>query len=288
MVGGGGGVNGLPLLPLFMSRQSHGKHQFLPFPPPSAPFRDGCEESTKNCLPLLLHVFISSSQRTFRRSGRPKWNTSVPTYPSSWWATRRTYEMTSTHAGSWTKSNRCVHACALSPKFYLLFFFIIFQSTVCNFFFLFSLVNAQILQEPVKSEEGRDMAHRIGAVGYLECSAKTKDGVREVFEMATRAALQVRKRKNRKGCELLWGHRLRADQLLAISSCSVLLLILFPLLGLPGGGGNLKSLASVNHTCFTNADTPLRIVKDWHTGLKAKHISLSGKQTRKHSATYCF
>lgn len=54
------------------------------------------------------------------------------------------------------------------------------------------------------------------------------------------------------------------------------------------GGGDLKSLASVNHTCFTNADTPLRIVKDWHTGLKAKHISLSGKQTRKHSATYWF
>lgn len=64
-------------------------------------------------------------------------------------------------------------------------------------------MNAQNLQEPVKSEEGRDMAHRIGAVGYLECSAKTKDGVREVFEMATRAALQVRKRKNRRGCELL-------------------------------------------------------------------------------------
>uniref|UniRef100_A0A671M8A2 Rho-related GTP-binding protein RhoA-B-like n=1 Tax=Sinocyclocheilus anshuiensis TaxID=1608454 RepID=A0A671M8A2_9TELE len=43
-------------------------------------------------------------------------------------------------------------------------------------------------QEPVKAEEGRDMANRIGAFGYMECSAKTKDGVREVFEMATRAA----------------------------------------------------------------------------------------------------
>lgn len=58
-------------------------------------------------------------------------------------------------------------------------------------------------QEPVKSEEGRDMANRICAFGYLECSAKTKDGVREVFEMATRAALQVRKRKKRGGCQLL-------------------------------------------------------------------------------------
>nr|5JCP_A Chain A, Arf-GAP with Rho-GAP domain, ANK repeat and PH domain-containing protein 3,Linker,Transforming protein RhoA [synthetic construct]5JCP_B Chain B, Arf-GAP with Rho-GAP domain, ANK repeat and PH domain-containing protein 3,Linker,Transforming protein RhoA [synthetic construct] len=50
---------------------------------------------------------------------------------------------------------------------------------------------AKMKQEPVKPEEGRDMANRIGAFGYMECSAKTKDGVREVFEMATRAALQA-------------------------------------------------------------------------------------------------
>ncbi|KAI1234419.1 hypothetical protein IHE44_0003469 [Lamprotornis superbus] len=30
-------------------------------------------------------------------------------------------------------------------------------------------------EEPVKPEEGRDMANRIGAFGYMECSAKTKD-----------------------------------------------------------------------------------------------------------------
>lgn len=64
-------------------------------------------------------------------------------------------------------------------------------------------MSSLIFQEPVKSEEGRDMANRISAFGYLECSAKTKDGVREVFEMATRAALQVRKRKKRGGCQLL-------------------------------------------------------------------------------------
>lgn len=58
-------------------------------------------------------------------------------------------------------------------------------------------------QEPVKAEEGRDMANRINACGYLECSAKTKDGVREVFEMATRAALQAKKRSKKNGCTLL-------------------------------------------------------------------------------------
>ncbi|KAI6072732.1 Ras-like protein family member C [Aix galericulata] len=62
---------------------------------------------------------------------------------------------------------------------------------------------AKMKQEPVKPEEGRDMANRINAFGYLECSAKTKEGVREVFEMATRAGLQVRKNKKRRGCPLL-------------------------------------------------------------------------------------
>ena len=46
-------------------------------------------------------------------------------------------------------------------------------------------------QEPVKPEEGRAMAEKISAFAYLECSAKSKEGVREVFETATRAALQV-------------------------------------------------------------------------------------------------
>lgn len=53
---------------------------------------------------------------------------------------------------------------------------------------------ARMKQEPVRAEDGRAMAVRIGAYDYLECSAKTKDGVREVFETATRAALQKRSR----------------------------------------------------------------------------------------------
>uniref|UniRef100_G1Q2Q4 Ras homolog family member C n=1 Tax=Myotis lucifugus TaxID=59463 RepID=G1Q2Q4_MYOLU len=53
---------------------------------------------------------------------------------------------------------------------------------------------AKTKQEPVKLEEGRDMANRIGTFGYVECSAKSRDGVREVFETTTRAALRARKR----------------------------------------------------------------------------------------------
>ena len=61
---------------------------------------------------------------------------------------------------------------------------------------------AKAKQEPVKTEEGRVMSEKIGAYTYLECSAKTNEGVRDVFETATRAALQT-KRKKKRMCTLL-------------------------------------------------------------------------------------
>jgi Ras family protein A len=51
-------------------------------------------------------------------------------------------------------------------------------------------------QEPVKPAEGRAMAKKINAFAYFECSAKRNEGVREVFETATRAALQEKKKKS--------------------------------------------------------------------------------------------
>ncbi|XP_064191654.1 rho-related GTP-binding protein RhoA-B-like [Anguilla rostrata] len=62
---------------------------------------------------------------------------------------------------------------------------------------------AEMKQEPVRQEEWRDMANRIKAFGYMECSAKTKDGVRKVFEMATRVAQQARRGKKSNKCLLL-------------------------------------------------------------------------------------
>ena len=61
-------------------------------------------------------------------------------------------------------------------------------------------------QAPVRTEEGRAMAERIAAAAYVECSAKTKEGVREVFETATREALKKSKRPKaggKKKCKFL-------------------------------------------------------------------------------------
>uniref|UniRef100_A0A1I8E8E5 Ras family protein n=1 Tax=Wuchereria bancrofti TaxID=6293 RepID=A0A1I8E8E5_WUCBA len=57
---------------------------------------------------------------------------------------------------------------------------------------------AKMKQEPVRPEQGRAIAEQIGAFAYLECSAKAKDGIREVFEKATQAALQQKKKKKSK------------------------------------------------------------------------------------------
>jgi small GTP-binding protein len=56
--------------------------------------------------------------------------------------------------------------------------------------------------EIIRTEQGRTMSEKVGAYAYLECSAKTREGVREVFDAATRAALAKRS-KRRKGCTLL-------------------------------------------------------------------------------------
>lgn len=50
--------------------------------------------------------------------------------------------------------------------------------------------------------QAEDVRKKIGAQKYLECSAKTNEGVREVFEHATRAALLTRKKKEKK-CSIL-------------------------------------------------------------------------------------
>lgn len=61
---------------------------------------------------------------------------------------------------------------------------------------------AKLKQTPVEEDQGRSMATRIEAKDYIECSARQKRNVTEVFETATMAALNT-KVKKKKGCTLL-------------------------------------------------------------------------------------
>ncbi|KAJ5879484.1 hypothetical protein N7455_002949 [Penicillium solitum] len=67
---------------------------------------------------------------------------------------------------------------------------------------------AKTSQRPVSQDQGEEVRKKIGAYKYLECSARTNEGVREVFEAATRAALLKAVkgkggRKPGKGCLIL-------------------------------------------------------------------------------------
>jgi Ras homolog gene family, member A len=55
---------------------------------------------------------------------------------------------------------------------------------------------------PVTVEQGQFIADKIHAFDYIECSAKSKENVQEVFETATRAGLTVKKKRGHK-CNLL-------------------------------------------------------------------------------------
>lgn len=55
-------------------------------------------------------------------------------------------------------------------------------------------------QKFITNKAGEDMKELIGARKYLECSSLTGDGVDDVFEAATRAALLAVDKKDRAGC----------------------------------------------------------------------------------------
>ncbi|KAG4097074.1 ras-domain-containing protein [Neocallimastix lanati (nom. inval.)] len=57
-------------------------------------------------------------------------------------------------------------------------------------------------QKPVTKEQGEKMANEIGALRYVEVSAKTGDNVSELFKIAARIAINPRKTKG-KSCNIL-------------------------------------------------------------------------------------
>ncbi|KAI9336616.1 small GTPase-binding protein [Zopfochytrium polystomum] len=58
-------------------------------------------------------------------------------------------------------------------------------------------------QVPVTFEEGLRVASDIGAKKYFECSAKTGDGVNDIFAYAAKLAVRSRKRDRGGKCEVM-------------------------------------------------------------------------------------
>ncbi|KAK4689838.1 hypothetical protein P7C73_g269, partial [Tremellales sp. Uapishka_1] len=57
----------------------------------------------------------------------------------------------------------------------------------------------RLSQRPVSTAEGMAVRQNIGAQAYVECSARTGEGVRDVFQTATRKALAVNGKGGRSG-----------------------------------------------------------------------------------------
>lgn len=55
----------------------------------------------------------------------------------------------------------------------------------------------------IKYDEGLDVAKRIGASRYLECSAMKNRGVNEAFTEAARVALSVKKEREENKCSVM-------------------------------------------------------------------------------------
>ncbi|KXS10345.1 ras-domain-containing protein [Gonapodya prolifera JEL478] len=58
-------------------------------------------------------------------------------------------------------------------------------------------------QRPVSVDQGERLARELGAVKYVECSALTQKGLKNVFDEAIVAALEPPVQKKKKGCLIL-------------------------------------------------------------------------------------
>jgi len=56
-------------------------------------------------------------------------------------------------------------------------------------------------QSAITTEQGENLARKLGAIKYMECSAKTQENLKEVFDEAVRSVLRPQKKK--KSCIIL-------------------------------------------------------------------------------------
>ena len=69
--------------------------------------------------------------------------------------------------------------------------------------YIIHMFSALTKQKPMEQRHGLSMASEIGAVKYMECSARTQEGLKDVFDEAMLAALQPPEEKKHHICKLL-------------------------------------------------------------------------------------
>merc|ERR1712083_36200 len=61
----------------------------------------------------------------------------------------------------------------------------------------------QKVGQVLQANDGTSLAKELGAKSYVECSALTQDGLKNVFDEAIRAALSKDAKQKKKGCQIL-------------------------------------------------------------------------------------
>ena len=61
----------------------------------------------------------------------------------------------------------------------------------------------QKVGQVLQTSDGTTLAKELGAKSYVECSALTQDGLKNVFDEAIRAALNKDSNTKKKGCQIL-------------------------------------------------------------------------------------
>ena len=57
-------------------------------------------------------------------------------------------------------------------------------------------------ESPILKEDGKALAEKVGAYAYVECSALTQNGLKNVFEEAAKSIIDERKTRKKKQCVL--------------------------------------------------------------------------------------
>lgn len=81
---------------------------------------------------------------------------------------------------------------------------------------------------PITTVQGEELRKLIGAPAYIECSSKTQQNVKAVFDAAIKVVLQPPKQKKKKGtaqkvCSILWNQKF--EEIFSLHACLIIFVL---------------------------------------------------------------